>query len=836
MTHISAYRLPPTTRRASTAAKCVVVLVFGLTCLNGCRRSESPSVDRPSTENEQTPAEDRQPTDDGQQIVADGVLKDMAAAYKKASTYSDNGTVRLMAEGAMGRIDQSADFSLTFERPNKMHMDVYGATVVCDGKELYARVEDLPDQVLVRDAPKEFTMESIYRDRILATTLIQGFAGASPQWRLLTADDPMKILLHGVESASLGEPGKIGDRDYYCVNIVRKDGTAVFWVDRESHVLRRIELPTDELRRMLARGGEVKEVLLVADFVDARLDAKIDAGKFLVEVPSDANRVKFFVPPHPAQLLGKKAPEFRFTDLDGNSVTVESLAGKVAVLDFWAGWCSPCRKSLPMLSKIAEQFKDNQQIAFLAVSVDQPETKNQVLLDTLDELGVKLPIVRDTDRHTNTLFHATGIPTMFILDANGVVQDFHVGGDPDLADVLPEKLEKLLAGEDIYQEPLALYNKELEDYERALEASETKTSETETSKPDTPEGTVVEEHRIPQAKVAPRTEPETFKLSQLWTCSELKSPGNILVVTQPDGSVRLVVVVGWKSIAQLGLDGKLIAVHRLEIDKMEVVSNLRTVVDAEGKRYFAAVASAQQRFHLLDADFNVVFSFPADGLKHPHQGIADVELGDLAGDGKLQAYVGYWGVIGVQAVSLEGKRVWSNRSISNVVKMAVGGPDAQGQRLLFCTNNSGSLAKIDAEGDRRSEVTVDGRTLHWIVAADLTGDGQLEWCGMAAPKFGDNIAVGLNLKGEELWHYTLPGGIQPKPVEQIVFGRLAPVADDQWLLPGPDGSIHVIAADGKLLDRFNYGAVIGGLAVAEHDGRTLLIVSSPSGLEGWRVE
>ncbi len=487
-----------------------------------------------------------------------------------------------------------------------------------------------------------------------------------------------------------------------------------------------------------------------------------------------------------------------------------------------------------MLSKIAEQFKDNQQIAFLAVSVDQSEVKNQVLLDTLSELDVKLPIVRDTDRHANTLFHATGIPTMFILDAQGVVQDFHVGGNPDLADVLPEKLEKLLAGEDIYQEPLAQYNKELEDYERAMEASETKTPETETET-ETPEGAVVERHRIPQAKVAPRTEPETFKLSQLWTCSELKSPGNILVVTQPDGSVRLV-VVGWKSIVEVGLDGKLIAKHRLEIDKMEVVSSLRTAVDAEGKRYFAAVASAQQRFHLLDEDFNVVFSFPADGLKHPHQGIADVELGDLAGDGKLQVYVGYWGVIGVQAVSLEGKRVWSNRSISNVVKMVVGWPDPEGQRLLFCTNNSGSLAKINAEGDRRGEVTVEDRTLHWIVAADLTGDGQPEWCGMAAPKFGDNIAVGLNLKGEELWHYTLPGGVQPQPVEQIVSGRLAPVADDQWLLPGPDGSIHVVAAAGKLLDRFNYGAVIGGLAVAEHEGRTLLIVSSPSGLKAWKVE
>ena len=58
----------------------------------------------------------------------------------------------------------------------------------------------------------------------------------------------------------------------------------------------------------------------------------------------------------------------------------------------------------------------------------------------------------------------------------------------------------------------------------------------------------------------------------------------------------------------------------------------------------------------------------------------------------------------------------------------------------------------------------------------------------------------------------------------------------QWLLAGCDGSIHVLGADGKLIDKFNYGAEICGLAAVEIDGKPALVVATPGGVEAWRVE
>ena len=70
---------------------------------------------------------------------------------------------------------------------------------------------------------------------------------------------------------------------------------------------------------------------------------------------------------------------------------------------------------------------------------------------------------------------------------------------------------------------------------------------------------------------------------------------------------------------------------------------------------------------------------------------------------------------------------------------------------------------------------------------------------------GQFTALGLDESGNVQWKYELPAGTQ-QTAEPIVAGRVVPGKAAQWLLPGSDGSIHILAADGGLIDRFNYGA------------------------------
>ena len=93
---------------------------------------------------------------------------------------------------------------------------------------------------------------------------------------------------------------------------------------------------------------------------------------------------------------------------------------------------------------------------------------------------------------------------MIVIDAQGIVQRAHSGLDQDLAANLPKILDKLLAGENTYQEPLDEYLEQLKQREEQLEAA--------IKAADLPPGSTVEDRALPQAKIAPQSAPKNFKL------------------------------------------------------------------------------------------------------------------------------------------------------------------------------------------------------------------------------------------------------------------------------------------------------------------------------------
>ena len=211
-------------------------------------------------------------------------------------------------------------------------------------------------------------------------------------------------------------------------------------------------------------------------------------------------------------------------------------------------------------------------------------------------------------------------------------------------------------------------------------------------------------------------------------------------------------------------------------------------------------------------------------------------LDDVDADGKLKIYVGYMGLVGVQCVGLDGERIWWDRSLPNVLGL-VGFSDAQRRCSLLCTVNQNVLFSLGPRGEHRSEFVVGKRSLLSLAAADLNQDGQLQFCALAARGSGRYTAVGFNLSGQRLWSYDLPDGEQQRlAIDPIVPARLKSTGPGQWLLPGADGSIHVLGPDGKLIDRFNYGDVLSGLATLEIGGRPVLLVASPSAVEALEVE
>ncbi|MHB1033358.1 MAG: redoxin domain-containing protein [Pirellulales bacterium] len=783
-----------------------LLALAGACCIPGCTSGDNASGDA-AVENKKEP-------------TAEELLHAMAAAYQKADSYADSGKIRIrFKQGDQGIVDDR-DFSVSFVRPNKLRMHVYQGIVISDGKTFHASIgsEEFKDEILTAPAPAKLSLPFIYRDEMLAQAT-QGPADRSLQLALLLADDTLQAILDGGEKPVLLAPRKIDDKMYQGVQIKRPDGTLTFWIDKETKVLRQVEFPTGELMKQFTPEQKVSGLSVTGDFEGAQLGGKVKDLAFQFEAPAGAKLVKRLIPlpPTPSELLGKAVPNFSFTSLDGKKVTAQSLAGKVAVVDFWATWCEPCRQVLPNLQKVYEKYKDNDKVAILAVSIDEPDIKDDQLQAVFKELGVQIAMARDTSKQAATVFKVTPIPDLFIIGPDGKVQDDQLGLNPRMPEELPEKIEKLLAGGELYQETLRHHQDQVREAERAMAIP--------------PEDGAGEP--IPPAVIAKASQPKSLKMSRLWNCGELKSPGNILVVETGEKPAKILVHDGWKAVAELGPSGKVAARHELALPENSVVTYLRTASDKEGRTFYAASAGAQQQLHLFDDTWKLLVSYPPEGK---HDGIADVAIGDLDGDGKPELGVGYLGVVGVQGVSLEGKRLWANRTLSNVFRLAITGPDPQGRRRLLCTNGRGTLVPIDDKGVGGDEITVPNRFLHTIVAADLDGDGKPEYCAIAGTALGADTAIGLDIQGKELWNYPLPIGVHQQPVERIIAGKLLDGAAGQWVLPGADGSIHIVAADGKPIDQFNYGVALTGVGVAQLDGKPALLVSTAKGVEALRVE
>jgi peroxiredoxin len=115
------------------------------------------------------------------------------------------------------------------------------------------------------------------------------------------------------------------------------------------------------------------------------------------------------------RLSGHSPSDFTLPTLDGGSITLSDLKGKVVLINFWATWCSPCREEMPSLERLYRQFKHGK-FALLAVDImEHPEKVKKFAR----EYNLSFPILLDRNGDISAKYAANAIPTTYIIDKGG---------------------------------------------------------------------------------------------------------------------------------------------------------------------------------------------------------------------------------------------------------------------------------------------------------------------------------------------------------------------------------------------------------------------------------
>ena len=150
---------------------------------------------------------------------------------------------------------------------------------------------------------------------------------------------------------------------------------------------------------------------------------KLPEGFAKVDAPKEEEEEGSQRAPALAFKVGDKAPAFKLTSLAGPEVTLDSLKGKVVLLDFWATWCGPCKQIMPVIQKLSEEFKDKGVAVF---GVNTWEKKDGAAKSYMESKKYTYGCLLAGEDLAKT-YGITGIPTLIIINKDGTIAKAEVG-------------------------------------------------------------------------------------------------------------------------------------------------------------------------------------------------------------------------------------------------------------------------------------------------------------------------------------------------------------------------------------------------------------------------
>jgi thiol-disulfide isomerase/thioredoxin len=142
-----------------------------------------------------------------------------------------------------------------------------------------------------------------------------------------------------------------------------------------------------------------------------------------------------------AVVPGQPAPSFALPDASGATLSLAALKGRVVYVDFWASWCTPCRRSFPWMSAMQARYARDG-LAIVGINVDKRRADADRFLD---DVAAKFDVVFDAAGTTPAAYAVKAMPSSFLVDRHGNVVAVEEGFHDERRDALEAQIRRLLA-------------------------------------------------------------------------------------------------------------------------------------------------------------------------------------------------------------------------------------------------------------------------------------------------------------------------------------------------------------------------------------------------------
>ena len=796
------------------------------------------------------PVANQRSTNEPHTAARPAIDSDLLKVYARATAYSDTTTMRLTYRFADGREESETTVVKTrYAKPNRLHLDVSSAdnrvTVMSDGKTMRARIydpltRDFEGQTVVVDSPDVLTVSDLYKitellDPLAPEEMLSALLG-TPTGLDMT---PLGILLDEgglVDLLSKYELTVMTDnaRDrpanggiVETINEVRvattPDGTYRFWIDKNSGLLRRIEFPPSTTN--LPPG--IRQIELIAEIENER--TSVSNADFVASADEQLQEVRHFVMPPlppPTDRIGQALGRLQFANSTDQPVSIDNNSEQISVVTWFHNHPSS-QMVVGQLESLRHRVEDDR-VRFFNVLVEQDsESSGQPNATSVADWSLAKPPVYDTQAMGLKKLLIKQAPTTIVLGGENTLHYFGVGANPNLGNEVAVVIERLLAGQNVAEGVLQRNAEAQKAYRRHL-ASARAGGDGWVEELDT--------------ELHERSQPQRLKIADAWTCEDLAEPGNLLIV--PGKQKLLLVVDGWNHLAVVTTNGELKKRFPLELPSDAGITLLRAGKDKRDRGLIAATTRGGRRAFVFDFGGKLLMQYPR--LPDPRSVIGDVGFGDLDGDKDPELVVAWQGNQGVHGVGLNGNHRWTNGVASGIASLGL--VANKGANSVFVTGEEGRPYLINGDGRTEREISLGPATIHQLVAWPgsargfhaIVADSDLpknsaSFLGISSIGGGGVTAVGITESWQPIWKYPLPPGIYRHQVDwpqSIDLPNIGPT----WLVPGADGSVHFVGADGKFTDTFYTGEHIRGIAGLNLNNRLLLILAKDGKLSGFEIE